>query len=115
MAENGRARRRRYFDLYGQNLAPYDQEAGDVFVCPLCKDMYPRWALDNNPALLTLAHSVPDSQGGTTCTLACAPCNNSVGHSLETALLGQFRHEDWFAGIGTMDGRLRTEAGQVSV
>src|SRR4051794_30166377 len=115
MAENGRAKRERYFDLFRQNLALYDQDAGDVFVCPLCRRVYPRWALDTEPALLTLAHVVPDSQGGTTCPLACAPCTNGVRHSLEPALLGRFRNEDWFAGVGTMDGRLRVGDRQVTV
>ncbi len=42
MADNRRQRRERLFDLFQQNLALYDQEAGDVFVCPLCRGKYPR-------------------------------------------------------------------------
>lgn len=115
MVGNGRARRERYFDLYRDNLAFYDQDAGDAFVCPLCRRKFPRWALDTDPPLLTLAHIIPESQGGTTCTLACADCNNGIGHSLEAALLRQFRQEDWLAGVGTQDGRIVTECGPVTV
>jgi hypothetical protein len=115
MADNRRQKRERLFDLYRQNLALYGQEAGDVFVCPLCWGMYPRAVLATDPPLLTLAHIISETQGGKTCTLACATCNNSIGTRLESVLLSQFLQEDWFAGVGTVDGKMVTAAGQITV
>lgn len=109
--------RERLFNLYSRNMAHYDADVGDAFVCPLCLRVFPRWALTSDPPLLSLAHVVPAAFGGTvgTGTLACAQCNKQVGAELESFLVNQFRHEDWLAGVGETNARLRTSQGEIGV
>src|SRR5260221_8506249 len=115
MANSGRQQRERFFNLYRDNLAFYDPDAGDVFVCPFCRGIFSRQFLEIDPPDLTLAHIIPEKQGGTRCTLACRWCNNGIGYSLEAALLRQFRQEDALAGVGTMDAKMQSKYGTVSV
>jgi hypothetical protein len=115
MPDNARQKREQLFDLYSRQMALYDPEPGDAFVCPLCRRVYPREALTTDPPLLTLAHIVPQSLGGTTSTLACAPCNNDSGSGHEKVLLDHLHQKDWEAGMGIIRGRLETDCGDVAI
>src|SRR5437868_5949014 len=98
--ENARLRER-LFDDYSERLARVQPEAAGTFICPLCQKPFTQAALSGNNPALTLAHVLPESLGGSFCTLTCAPCNNDMGSDLEAFLLERFRAEDAMQGVGT--------------
>lgn len=87
----------------------------DTFQCPLCTTLFTRDALASEPAVLTLAHVLPEALGGTFCTLACGACNNDIGSDLEAFLVERFRAEDAMQGVGNLLGRLEGDFGSVGV
>lgn len=99
--------RRQLFDLYADNWGAVKQDPGihvkpdldDVFVCPLCFQLYSRKELEND--LLALEHVPPKAMGGKDreCTLTCRKCNNDTGSQLESFLKSELEAVDLFAGI----------------
>ena len=115
MAGETARRRERLFDDFSDRLTSIRTGSAGVFVCPICQQRFTRDALAETPLKLTLAHVLPESLGGSFCTLACAMCNNDIGSDLEAFLLERYRAEDAMHGVGTMAGRLEGEFGSVGV
>lgn len=101
--------RRDLFDLYAANLMTLRQDPrfrlvpdiDDVFLCPICYQVFTRDVL-NNPDVLTVDHIKARAVGGTdaTRTLACKQCNNLTGGSkLESQLKKMLRFEDVIHGV----------------
>jgi len=101
------AKRERMFDRFATQPGHEEITHGRFFFCPLCrKGPFSREATGGENPLLTLAHIVPDSLGGTWTTLACAECNNGHGHRIETDLLAHQKVGDWLEGRGQLDVRM---------
>jgi hypothetical protein len=115
MAESFSDRRARLFDLYSRHISLYEPDKQDGFWCPLCMASFGREALVGPKPALSLAHVIPDALGGNFTTLACASCNNGVGHRLEAALVERFAADDSAAGLGLINGRLSGSFGSVGV
>lgn len=120
MAGANAARRGRMFDLFVNQPGHADLTAGRHFYCPLCRrGPFPREATAGDIPLLTLAHIIPASLGGTWTTLTCAECNSGHGHRIEADLLAQHRFTDWVHGRGALtvrmghEGRVRAESNRV--
>ncbi len=101
------AKRERMFDRFVAQPGHEDITQGRYFYCPLCRSgPFPREATGGENPLLTLAHIVPDSLGGTWTTLACAKCNNGHGHEIEADLLAHQKVGDWLHGRGPLNVRM---------
>lgn len=110
MAGENAARRGRMFDLFVKQPGHVDLTGGRYFYCPLCRrGPFPRAATAGETPLLTLAHVVPESLGGTWTTLACAECNSGHGHEIEADLLAQHKFTDWVHGRGPLNVRMGDE------
>ena len=110
MAGEYAARRGRMFDLFVKQPGHADLTEGWYFYCPLChRGPFPREATAGETPLLTLAHIIPESLGGTWTTLTCAECNNGHGHKIEADLLAQHRFTDWVHGRGSLNVRMGNE------
>jgi hypothetical protein len=73
------------FNTFARNLNIVNPNYSDVFICPLCYQIFTR---DKIKSDLSLAHVWPDSLGGKLKTLACKPCNNQkIGSKLESHLV----------------------------
>lgn len=72
----------------------------DTFVCPFCKGIFGRDALDP-PAQVSIEHCIPEAVGGTlsTVTLTCTQCNNDMGSAIDSQLKSRFDAEDFLAGL----------------
>jgi hypothetical protein len=75
---SGKVRRKKLFDLFSKNLAAAKQQwpelpnVSDHFLCPLCRKLFDRSAL-NPPEKVSIEHAIPSALGGTyaTATLVC--------------------------------------------
>lgn len=77
-----------------QNLPTrLDQE--DIFICPLCHEVFPR----NKWSGLTLEHVPPESVGGKGIAITCAPCNHNSGSKLDSHLVHEQGFLDFMEGI----------------
>jgi hypothetical protein len=103
MAVEKAEKRKRLFHQFANQPGHADLTEGRYFVCPLCRIGFIPEALDTDPPLLTLAHIIPESLGGTWTTLACAECNSSNGRGIEKDLLTKSRIRDWAHGRGELD------------
>jgi hypothetical protein len=108
-------KRRWLFDLYSENLSFYLPKLAGSFACPLCLDVYSREALDGLNPSVSLAHIIPDSLGGTACTLTCTACNNDNGSDVEKFLTERLIAEDRVAGVGRINARLSGSFGNIGV
>jgi hypothetical protein len=94
------AKRLRLFDLFLNQRSHTNMTRGKYFFCPLCREPFIRDDCVGDNPKLTLAHIVPDKQGGTWRTLSCAACNNGNGSAIEKDFLTQQKLSDWFHGRG---------------
>jgi hypothetical protein len=78
-------------------------------------DCYNRRGLDGASPSLTLAHIIPSSLGGKTCTLTCTRCNNGNGGTIEPLLTERFEAEDWSQGNGQIEARMSGPFGNIGV
>jgi hypothetical protein len=106
MAGENAAKRLRLFDLFVSQPGHADITHGKYFFCPLCREPFNREDCVGENPKLTLAHIVPDSQGGTWKTLSCAGCNNNNGREIEKDFLTQQKLSDWVYGRGAIPIRL---------
>jgi hypothetical protein len=115
MAGEHNAKRLRLFDLFVNQPGHADMTRGAYFFCPLCRQPFVRDDCVGDKPRLTLAHIVPDSQGGTWKTLSCASCNNDNGRKIENDFLIQQKLSDWAHGRGPIpvwlgdDGKIKGE------
>ena len=112
MAGENAAKRLRLFDLFVNQPGHADMTHGKYFFCPLCREPFVREDCVGDNPKLTLAHIVPDSQGGTWKTLSCAGCNNDNGSDIEKDLLTQHKLSDWVHGRGAIPIRLKRGHGR---
>jgi hypothetical protein len=106
--------REKLFNDYSARYAAVGGEP-DKFMCPICKYVFDRDAIEGDNPKLTLAHVLPEALGGNYCSLACAKCNNDMGSDLESFLIERFKAEDAMNGVGTLPGRMKGEFGSVGV
>lgn len=107
MAGESAAKRERMFDLFVNQPGHADLTEGQYFYCPLCRrGPFPRAATAGEIPLLTLAHIIPNSLGGTWTTLTCVECNNNHGRKIEADLLSQHKFTDWVYGRGSLKVRM---------
>ncbi len=85
----------------------------DSFVCPLCREIFSREALDCPNPGVSLAHIVTEALGGRRYTLTCTDCNNRIGTELESHLVEKFRYDAWTQGVGIRSARMSGEFGEV--
>lgn len=113
MAGANAAKRQGLFDLFVNQPGHEDFTQGKSFSCPLCGGLLVRDDCVGESPKLTLAHIVPDSQGGTWKTLSCAKCNNGNGAKIETDFLAMQQMADWADGRGAihvqLEGKIRAE------
>ena len=113
MSDDGR-RRKRLFDLYSKQLSLYHPEQVGRFLCPTCFTVFTEDDLNGPNPRLSLAHIIPESMGGTACTLTCTECNSGSGDSLETDLLERYRQEMQAKGhLWIPDGRMVGKFGNI--
>lgn len=105
MAGNKAAKRLRLFDLFVNQRGHTEITHGMYFFCPLCRERFVREDCVGDNPRLTLAHIVPDKQGGTWRTLSCAACNNDNGSAIEIDFLTQQKLSDWPHGRGPIPVR----------
>lgn len=121
MGTNRALKRLRLFEVNSAGLVALGLAEPNIFICPLCLKHFPKDDLtfretsNGSECQLTLAHIIPESLGGTLCTLACKECNSGVGKSLEAVLKEQFVAEDAINGSGSLRARLVGEFGNVGV
>src|SRR5437868_1962064 len=114
----GKQLRERLFNVYAANLAlakrqwPHLPEVADHFLCPLCRTLFDRTALDD-PVRITLEHSIPEALGGAgaDATLTCTRCNNRSGSSLDVHLKNRLDAEEFFRGTSNAPARARINVG----
>jgi len=106
MAGETAARRQRLFDLFVNQPGHRDLTERKQFWCPLCRRPFTREDTVGDPPTLTLAHIIPECQGGTWMTLCCRACNNDNGHEIERDFLTSQKISDWIHGRGTIPVRL---------
>lgn len=75
----GQMERERLFDTFSKNLSLVNQNYTDLFACPICCEGFTKAQIDS----VNLAHTWPESLGGTRKTLTCVECNSRVGRLLE--------------------------------
>lgn len=114
MAGENAKLRENLFNDYSGRFADVGGQADSV-QCPICLTIFGRDALVGDRPKLTLAHVLPESLGGTFCSLACAGCNNDIGSDLEAFLIERFRAEDAMNGVGKLPGRLVGDFGSIGV
>jgi hypothetical protein len=100
MAGENAAKRLRLFDLFVNQPGHTDMTHGVYFFCPLCRQPFVRENCVGDKPKITLAHIVPESQGGTWKTLSCADCNSDNGRKIEKDFLTQQKLSDWVHGRG---------------
>jgi hypothetical protein len=93
------AKREKLFRLYADNLSMHFPELHNVFLCPICLNLFPQEALytveDARDAQLTVEHIIPEAAGGEIYTLTCKNCNNQIGGSqLDSHLIRKLRADD---------------------
>ncbi|HVS39373.1 MAG TPA: HNH endonuclease, partial [Gemmataceae bacterium] len=116
------ARRRKLFDLFSKNLAaakrqwPQLPAVSDHFLCPLCRQIFDRSAL-NPPERVSIEHTIPSALGGTykTATLVCTACNNKAGSTLDCHITNRLQAEEFFQGISGRPRRSTIKMGEFKV
>jgi len=101
-------KREELFSQYAANLGilkrrgvlSIEPDVTDVFICPLCYEIFPRDALTEGDNL-SLEHVPPKAVGGKNigCTLTCKQCNNEAGRVLDSALKRKLEIDDFQARI----------------
>ena len=70
------------FSYYAANLSIYRPGYKDLFMCPVCLNLFSRDDLNPrppNPPKISLAHAPPKSLGGKPVALSCTDCDTRIG------------------------------------
>lgn len=84
------------FDLYRKSLSMVNPSTDEVFVCPLCLQVFGRDAIESRS--LSIEHVPPSSIGASVTTLTCTQCNNTAGNCLQNQMEEYVRHKEFMGG-----------------
>jgi hypothetical protein len=99
MATIGERQREKLFLLYAQNLLLYWPDATDQFICPICRRIFDRIALNKRDPEVILAHVIPKKIDGKLVTLSCRACDNRIGTIYDAHVAKEKRHHEFEMGF----------------
>lgn len=114
-------KRRKIFEIYSNQLNTLKQmrllnlklEYEQTYICPICLKQFNKEALQSKK--LTLEDAPPKSLGGNANTLTCAPCNNGLGHAVDSHLSGQLRKIDVRSLMPNTEAKIRVKQGNKTI
>jgi hypothetical protein len=94
--KGGKPVRLRLFDKLESDLRKNVIGKSGVILCPMCLKEFGRGAAEHlksipQDAWLTEEHVIPESTGNQEVTLTCRPCNNTLGHQIDSHLARKVR------------------------
>jgi hypothetical protein len=117
MANRKKRRREAFFARAAEAIRRNSNETRELFVCPICDNIFTRADLD--AGRLTLEDVPPKSMGGKPIALTCKKCNNTSGSTLDAAMRARedlrSLYPALFRGIGTFAGPAQLSVDGVSV
>lgn len=111
MAKN-KILKKKLFKCGVEAISVATENQSSVYYCPICGNGFSEEDLDNSK--LTLEHIPPSAQGGKGIALTCKNCNNTAGHTVDSAVTTR-NHLDGIKTLvskkGTFNTRVRMDFG----
>lgn len=97
------------------NLSLYHPHVRQLFLCPICRELYGPETLATPDPQVTVAHIVPEAVGGREWTLTCKRCNSDIGSRYDSHLVKEHRFAQWERGGRPLPARLRSSGAEIGV